>query len=234
MTTTAPTCARSACKASGANFWNLSTRSWYCPACAAAINLGHFSLCISRDDLPVEWAVPIDLALQMDAEFEATQTQEERADTEAWAMFALDMAKRGGSRKVFAEIEAQAAKLQAFKDFVHKTLDAMGVPAELPESEHTKAGCRIGGRLEWVAQQLRPTPLAVPQALSPDMLQSLADLVQESCALDAMTPEQLVDAALEASENLPLGGRLYNVLEQMMDRIDPTWDARRAPQGADS
>ncbi len=45
-------------------------------------------------------------------------------------------------------------KLEDFKTFVHKTLDAMGVPAEIPESEHTKAGCRIGGRMEWVKEKL--------------------------------------------------------------------------------
>ncbi len=54
--------------------------------------------------------------------------------------------------------------------------------------------------------------------------------VLEMGELGAMTAEQLVDAALKATEDLPMGGRLYNVIEQMMDRIDPTWDTRHAPK----
>lgn len=39
--------------------------------------------------------------------------------------------------------------LQAFKDYVHKRLDDMGIPVD-PESPHKAAGCRIGGRLDVV------------------------------------------------------------------------------------
>jgi hypothetical protein len=46
--------------------------------------------------------------------------------------------------------EDAVAKLQAFKDYVHQRLDAMGVPHSVPESEHDKAGCRVGGRLDFV------------------------------------------------------------------------------------
>jgi hypothetical protein len=45
-------------------------------------------------------------------------------------------------------------KARAFKDYTHGRLDAMGVPHSVPESEHDKAGCRIGGRLDWVEQRL--------------------------------------------------------------------------------
>lgn len=45
--------------------------------------------------------------------------------------------------------EEQVAKLQAFKDYVHKRLDDAGVPAD-PESPHKAKGCRIGGRLDLV------------------------------------------------------------------------------------
>lgn len=44
-------------------------------------------------------------------------------------------------------------KLQAFKDYVHQRLDAMGVPVD-PESPHKAAGCRIGGRLDYVEANL--------------------------------------------------------------------------------
>ncbi len=46
--------------------------------------------------------------------------------------------------------QVKAAKLQEFKDFVHKRLDEYGVPAD-PEPEQTaKHGCRIEGRLAWL------------------------------------------------------------------------------------
>lgn len=48
------------------------------------------------------------------------------------------------------------AKGQAFKDYVHQRLDAMGVPHSVPESEHDKAGCRIGGRLDFVEARIAP------------------------------------------------------------------------------
>lgn len=38
-------------------------------------------------------------------------------------------------------------KLQAFKDYVHLRLDEAGIPKE-PGGEHSKAGCRVGDRLD--------------------------------------------------------------------------------------
>ena len=57
------------------------------------------------------------------------------------------------------EFEYRAAadeirKLRAFKAYTHERLDAMGVPVEVP-SPHTDAGCRIGGRMDYVEQRLR-------------------------------------------------------------------------------
>lgn len=48
----------------------------------------------------------------------------------------------------------QVKKLQAFKDWVHSYLDARGVPAEFPDGEHTKRGCRIGDRMDHVFAEL--------------------------------------------------------------------------------
>ena len=45
-------------------------------------------------------------------------------------------------------------KLQAFKDWVHAYLDAQGVPREFPDGKHTKEGCRIGDRMDWLMEQL--------------------------------------------------------------------------------
>lgn len=46
-------------------------------------------------------------------------------------------------------MENKAEKLQAFKDYVHKRLDEAGIEKE-PDGEHSKAGCRIGDRLDIV------------------------------------------------------------------------------------
>ncbi|MGG6461441.1 hypothetical protein [Solilutibacter silvestris] len=43
-----------------------------------------------------------------------------------------------------------------FKTYVHDRLDAMGVPHTVP-GEHTDAGCRIGGRLDWIEQRIKTT-----------------------------------------------------------------------------
>ena len=43
----------------------------------------------------------------------------------------------------------------AFKSYVHQRLDEMGVPHSLPDSEHDKAGCRVGGRLDWVEANVK-------------------------------------------------------------------------------
>lgn len=44
----------------------------------------------------------------------------------------------------------RADKLQAFKDFVHRRLDEAGVPKEFPNGPHSREGCRIGDRLDWL------------------------------------------------------------------------------------
>lgn len=50
-----------------------------------------------------------------------------------------------------AQWKERAKRLQAFKDLVHHRLDAMGVPAH-PDGKHSEEGCRIGDRLDIVAQ----------------------------------------------------------------------------------
>lgn len=44
-------------------------------------------------------------------------------------------------------LEAEKAALQAFKDYVHQRLDEAGIPTH-PDGEHSKAGCRVGDRLD--------------------------------------------------------------------------------------
>lgn len=56
-----------------------------------------------------------------------------------------------------ASIQRVLEKTKAFKDFVHRRLDTAGVPKEFPDGEHTKEGCRIGDRLDWVLEK-KDTP----------------------------------------------------------------------------
>lgn len=49
----------------------------------------------------------------------------------------------------------RADKLQAFKDFVHRRLDEMGIPTH-PDGPHSKEGCRVGDRLDIVQNSLAP------------------------------------------------------------------------------
>lgn len=66
-----------------------------------------------------------------------------------------------------AEASGGTDPLQSFKDYVHRRLDAMGVPID-PESPHKAAGCRIGGRLDWIEQRLPATPAGRGDAIAPE------------------------------------------------------------------
>ena len=58
------------------------------------------------------------------------------------------------AKKGVAEARDEANKLQAFKDWVHGYLDAHGVPKEFPNGPHTKEGCRVGDRMEFLLKEL--------------------------------------------------------------------------------
>lgn len=51
------------------------------------------------------------------------------------------------------DLRADITKASNFKAFVHKRLDEMGIPTH-PDGEHSKAGCRIGDRLDIVQNKL--------------------------------------------------------------------------------
>lgn len=57
----------------------------------------------------------------------------------------------------------RAVVLQSFKNYVHKRLDAAGVPADPEPEKNAEHGCRIEGRLNWVLARINP-PLHVPAA----------------------------------------------------------------------
>lgn len=51
------------------------------------------------------------------------------------------------------EAQRLVKRLQAFKDYVHQRLDDAGIPTH-PDGEHSRAGCRVGDRLDIVFAQL--------------------------------------------------------------------------------
>jgi hypothetical protein len=64
-----------------------------------------------------------------------------------------------------AALVAEVAGLQAFKDYVHQRLDGAGILTH-PDGEHSKAGCRVGDRLDIAldAHTTLRTQLAASQA----------------------------------------------------------------------
>lgn len=79
---------------------------------------------------------------------EAATVEEETSERAWW---------QTGYRQTMAELEnarleAEVQRLQAFKDWVHAYLDAKGVPKEFPDGQHTREGCRIGDRLDWLVE----------------------------------------------------------------------------------
>lgn len=62
-----------------------------------------------------------------------------------------------GCVRVSSEALENVAKLQAFKDYVHQRLDEAGIPTH-PDGEHSKAGCRVGDRLDIALASPSPSP----------------------------------------------------------------------------
>lgn len=59
-----------------------------------------------------------------------------------------------GMARGYQQAAQERDKLQAFKDWVHAYLDAQGVPKEFPDGPHTREGCRVGDRMDWLVKQL--------------------------------------------------------------------------------
>jgi hypothetical protein len=51
-----------------------------------------------------------------------------------------------------------------FKAYTHFRLDQIGVPERVPESQHDKEGCRVGGRFDWLYTKLLTTVNALKAA----------------------------------------------------------------------
>lgn len=74
-------------------------------------------------------------------------TEEEEAEIEK--MVEETFRKEREEKAALKELVDERDALQRFKDFVHRRLDEMGIPSH-PDGEHSKAGCRIGDRLDIV------------------------------------------------------------------------------------
>lgn len=57
--------------------------------------------------------------------------------------------------KQISDLQADVSRLVAFKEYVHGRLDAAGIARE-PNGEHSKAGCRIGDRLDLALAYVLP------------------------------------------------------------------------------
>jgi hypothetical protein len=95
-----------------------------------------------------------------------------------------------------AGIVAERDALAAFKAYVHKRLDEMGVPAD-PDSPHKAEGCRVGGRLDWIIDLMADAGLA-SDALTAEVARLNARHVANVAARDAAVAEASV--AREAEE----------------------------------
>jgi hypothetical protein len=84
-------------------------------------------------------------------------------------------------------LTAERDKLAAFKAFVHARLDAAGVPPEFPDGPHTREGCRIGDRLDWLVERLKSGSALLFEALGHGdrMCAAISALEAENAALRA-------------------------------------------------
>lgn len=96
-------------------------------------------------------------------------------------------------------------KLQAFKDWVHAYLDAQGVPVEFPDRPHTREGCRVGDRLDYLVGTLdaeQVAKLALAEARLAELEAELAKCqeVIEGFAERIAAQSELLGKRAEADE----------------------------------
>ncbi len=113
--------------------------------------------------------------------------------------------------------QAQLEKGLAFKAFVHARFDQMGVPKEFPDGAHTKEGCRVGDRLDWVEARMATDLL----------MQDLADARVAAVAADEARKGLIADLGIALSEREALKVVVANYAAAL-NRI-ASWDE---PQGS--
>lgn len=132
------------------------------------------------------------------------------ADKLGMAVASADPLTAASVNRIAADLRALAAlaerapddavaKLQAFKDYVHQRLDAMGVPVD-PESPHKAAGCRIGGRLDYAEARMAER---APVSTGGDVVRGLIDALIQSAFDDGESGvEEYGERVRECREDL--------------------------------
>lgn len=106
---------------------------------------------------------------------------------------------------------ARAEKAEAFKAWVHAYLDKKGVPSVVKD-EHLAAGCRIGGRMDWVFALLAEAEKALNEVFTADCVNECFCSTLVRAALSAIRSK----GAKEPSGNCQgCGGPLSNVDGQL-------------------
>lgn len=93
-------------------------------------------------------------------------------------------------------------KLQAFKDYVHQRLDEAGIPKE-PNGEHSKAGCRVGDRLDIALLPQPDRAKADEDDRLATMLRRFGERSGDECGKEFITAGELIrtlSARAEAAE----------------------------------
>lgn len=75
----------------------------------------------------------------------------------------------------------EVIELRNFKTYTHQRMDQLDVPHEVLDNPHTAAGCRIGGRFDYLEEQLAQLKrnLAAKDVLVSLLSERLADFVSD-------------------------------------------------------
>ena len=152
---------------------------------------------------------------------------------------AAELARCEGNSRANMQYAAQnltdrILKLQAFKDYVHQRLDEAGIPKE-PNGEHSKAGCRVGDRLDIA---LLPQPDRAKATTSLSVRQIIDDLHDfrsgtrtptkdgDGAIIEAVALIRTLSARAEAAEAecARLTSELAGITDRIMERITNAHD----------
>lgn len=115
-----------------------------------------------------------------------------------------------GLHERFTAAESELKRLEKFKAYTHQRLDELGAPESVPESPHTAAGCRVGGRFDWVRDLIAGEVACVREA--------------EDDRIAAESREKRLREGIEA-----LKVDIHTPID-LYERLGPTWTSRDSGQ----
>jgi hypothetical protein len=123
-------------------------------------------------------------------------------------------------------LESERDALRRFKDFVHRRLDEMGIPSH-PDGEYSKAGCRIGDRLDIVQNAI-----AIRDAYATAARVIMLHL-QPYCNVPDGTPDLIIaEAARRAALDIESLNRLVKDLtESLIEAKKQTLQSNQSQDG---